>query len=426
MRVFEQSICLTLLAAAVAGCYPQIDPRPDGATVRPVDVIELAAEPVSERLSLIGTTEPWREATLYFEVSGIVEEVLVEEGDVVEPGAPVARLVPDDYQLALSEARARLSSAQARLDMLEEGTRKEDLEAARADHRRAEARASYWRRELPRNLDLFRRKAITDTELAQVQREHDSAVEEEATAKALLERAVAGPRRQEVEAATADVAALTQTVAQAQRQLDKATINAPFRGRVEKRLLDEGAYVNVFPTGGVPVVYLADLSQVDAVISVPEVHRARVAEQQQVEIVSATDPQIRAGGKIVALGNVATPESGTYTLRVRVSNPDARFSGGMVVSAEIPWPASRTAIRIPLSVLLPGYGRPPSVLLVDPADNRVLARTVRLGPLAGDEVEITHGLSEGELLIVRGHDRVVAGDRVEPRTVAAEENGSDE
>ncbi len=80
MRIPRLPHLSTLLVAAVIGCYPQIDTGPDEQSARPVDVIELRGGPVVERLSLIGTTQPWQEATLYFEVSGIVAEVFVEEG----------------------------------------------------------------------------------------------------------------------------------------------------------------------------------------------------------------------------------------------------------------------------------------------------------------------------------------------------------
>ena len=404
---------LTLVVLAVAGCYPQTDTGPRGLALRPVKVLELHPEPIAETLTLIGSIEPWQEAILYFEVSGVVAEVFVEEGDLLQQGAPVARLVLEDFTLAVSQAEAQLQIAQARLNLPHAGTRKEDLEAARADHARASVRAAYWASELNRVRRLFERNVIAASELEQVRREHDAADQEKRSTKARLERAIAGPRKQEIEAAAAEVEARTQAAALAKRQLEKATLRAPFRGRVEKRLLDVGAYINVFPTGGVPVVHLVDLDQVDAVIAVPEALLARFADIQQVEIVSAVDRQIRANGKIISVGKVADRATGTYQLRARISNPDGRFTGEMVVIAETTSQASRRAVRIPLTALCRAYGQPPYVLLVDPASSQVVAREVELGPLAGDRVEIAGGLSDGELLIIAGQDRVVVGDRVE-------------
>jgi multidrug efflux pump subunit AcrA (membrane-fusion protein) len=423
MRIRRCFLCLTPAFLAVTGCYPQIDTGSQGEAVRPVDVIQVRREPVAEKLTLTGTTQPWQEATLYFEVPGIVAEVFVEEGDVVEAGVPLAQLVLDDYSLALAKAKADLAAAQAKLDLLHAGTRQEDKDAARADYARAKAHAAYWRGELPRKIGLLRKSAISEAELEQVRREHDAALQEEVAAEALHKKAEKGPRKEEIEAAAAEVQALKQAVALAQRQLDKATVRAPFRGYIEKRLMDAGAYVNVFPTGGVPVVHLVDLTQVDAVIAVPESQRGRVHGLQQVEIVSAVDPPTRLSGKVISLGQVADRSSGTYELRARISNGDGRLTGGMVVTAETANRALRQAIRIPLSALLHAYGQPPYVLLVEPGRQRVLAREVKLGPLAGDEVEIVDGLAEGNLLIVHGHDRVVVGDHVQHRLLGEQRVG---
>jgi HlyD family secretion protein len=355
---------------------------------------------------------------LYFEVTGVVADVFVEEGDVVEAGDPIAQLVLDDYELALSKANAELQSVQSRLDLLQAGTRKEDLDAARSDYARTQARATYWRGELNRNRLLLQKNVITDSQLDQIQSEHDAAVQEEAVAKALMEKSVAGPRVEEIKTAISDVESLTQAVAQAERQRAKATLRSPFEGRIEQRLLDEGTYINVFPTGGSPVVRLVDLSQVDAVIAVPEVHLSQFEGRQQVSVVSAVDPHIEARGQIVSLGQVADLASGTYELRARISNPDGRFTAGMVVTAAAVDGPSREALHAPLVSICHAYGQPPYVLLVDETERRAVACEVQLGPLAGEQIEIRGELSEGQLLIVRGHDRVVAGDRVTYRQVA--------
>jgi len=95
---------------AVAGCYPQTTSAPEAAPARIVEVVELRAEPVLETMTLIGEVEPWREATLYFEVAGVVSEVLVEEGSLVEVGAFIASLLSDDYELVLFQSRAELNA----------------------------------------------------------------------------------------------------------------------------------------------------------------------------------------------------------------------------------------------------------------------------------------------------------------------------
>ena len=78
-----------------------------------------------------------------------------------------------------------------------------------------------------------------------------------------------------------------------------------------------------------------------------------------------------------------------------------------------PGQSSRRAVRIPLTAVRHPYGQPPYVLLVDPKRERALSQPVKLGPITDNRIEITSGLSDGQLLIVRGQHRVVAGDEVE-------------
>ena len=270
---------------------------------------------------------------------------------------------------------------------------------------------------------------MTAAKLEQVERAYDAADQASRVAEARRDRAVNGPRVEAKRAAKAEADARAQALAMARRQEEKATLKAPFGGRVEKRAVDVGAYINVFPTGGVPVVHLVDLSEVDAVIAVPVAHRGHFIDGPTIEIVSAVDATVRARPESFTLGDVADAASGTYELRARLPNLHRRFTAGMVVVADSAGKASRRAVRIPLTAVRHPYGQPPYVLLVDPKTKRAVSQAVELGPIAGDRIEITKGLSDGQLLIVRGQDRVVAGDEVEHGPVASaksDENRADE
>ena len=108
----------TVLLLLVAGCYPRTDSGPGETTARPVDVVKIRHEPVAESVSLIGSIEPGQEAVLYFEVTGVVEAVFVEDGTIVKQGDPIAQLQLDDFKLAVSQAMAESEAAQARSDLL--------------------------------------------------------------------------------------------------------------------------------------------------------------------------------------------------------------------------------------------------------------------------------------------------------------------
>jgi RND family efflux transporter MFP subunit len=414
----EQQYSSVLLAAVALACLSACSSKSPTTTSTPVaartvEVIEVRPGSEREAVQLIGRLEPGQEVTLYFEVPGVVSEVLVEEGSDVRPGDPIARLVVSDYELAFSRAKAEFSAAKAQWEMMRAGTRKEDIDLARADYERAKSRNAYWAAEYERQAKIVESRAVSESEFQQTGRERDAAVQEELMAKAGLERALAGYRKEEVENAAAKLEASRQAAILAQRQLEKATLKAPFNGRIEHRLADPGAYVNVFPMGGVPIVHLVNLEDVDAVISVPESMLDRFASGNDVEIVSAVNAKLRGTGRVIHVGQVADRDSGTYPVRVRVANPEGRFAGGMIVVANSRAPAARDSIRIPVTAIRRAYGQSPYVLLVSKNGSQIVERPVELGPITANDVEIENGLSGGELLVVRGQHLVVAGDRVQ-------------
>jgi HlyD family secretion protein len=380
---------------------------------RSVEVIKVQPGSEHEAVQLIGRVEPGQEVTLYFEVPGVVAEVMVDEGADVKPGDPIARLVLDDYELAFSRAKAEFSAAKAQWDLMRAGTRKEDIDLARADHERAKARNAYWTAEYERMKSLVESRAVADSDFQQTSRERDAAVQEELMAKAGFDRAVAGFRKEEIANTAAKLEASRQAAIIAEHQLQKATLKAPFKARIERRMADAGAYVNVFPMGGVPIVHLVNLEEVDAVISVPESMLDRFASGNDVEVVSAVNAKLRGIGRVIHVGQVAERASGTYAVRVRLPNPDGRFSGGMIVVANSRAPASRDSIRVPVTAIRRAYGQSPYVLLVSPGSSQIVERPVELGPITANDVEILSGLSDGELIVVRGQHLVVAGDRVQ-------------
>jgi len=84
--------CVSVLVAGVAGCLPEAFRSDDRS---------------SGKLRLSGHVEV-RQVHVSFSVAELVEEVLVDEGDAVEPGAVLARLRREPYEYAVREAEAAL------------------------------------------------------------------------------------------------------------------------------------------------------------------------------------------------------------------------------------------------------------------------------------------------------------------------------
>lgn len=408
-------ILSTIQFLTALGCYPQDLRLTRQSPVRTVEVLEVRSAVTRNTRTLLGLIEPIQDSILYFEVTGQVRQVFVKEGDIVKFGAPIAELISDDFDLAVLQAGAELTAAQAKLNLLRTGTRQEDLIAAEAAHLQSKTREIYWSGELVRRRSLLATNAASMSEVDVAKSEHEAARGREREMKAFFDRAVAGPRKEDIEEAAATVELRTHALAVAKRQLQKATLRAPFGGRVEKRMVDPGAVISQFSMASVPIVHLVDLQTADAVVAVPESLRESFHTHDQVEIVSAADSSLRVPGTVIALGEIADRASGTCALRVRIDNRERRFYSGMVVAAIVDEPAGAQSIQIPLSTVRQPFGQSPQVLLVDSRDLVVIARDIRLGELREDKIEVLGGLSDGEQIIVRGQHLVVAGDRVQTR-----------
>lgn len=98
-----------------------------GATPTPLSVVEASPE-----VTVDAVVVPVRYADLSLRASGTVAEVLVHEGDAVEAGQLLARLDNDRQAIAIAQAEAQVSSAQARVAELKAGARAEEIAAAEA------------------------------------------------------------------------------------------------------------------------------------------------------------------------------------------------------------------------------------------------------------------------------------------------------
>lgn len=87
-----------------------------------------------------GRVVPVRSAQLSLPVGGIVDEVLVREGETVQEGDLIVRLDSAQQQVAVAQAQANLQSAQARLDEIKAGPRAEEIAVAEAALAAAQAR----------------------------------------------------------------------------------------------------------------------------------------------------------------------------------------------------------------------------------------------------------------------------------------------
>jgi len=289
------------------------------------------------------------------EAGGRVLTVVVDEGDRVSAGAPIATLDTIDTELTIRRVEAERSQADAQLRLLRAGARPEEIRqaAAQAESGKADVRAA--ESELRAAVDdVARFEALLATN-AGSRKQRDDAVTRRDVAAARVQAAKdraqaaneavaslrAGARREEIAAAQSRIDAVDAQLAALRKTLGDAKLTSPVGGIVTSRLVDPGELI----APRTPVVVITDLDRAWANVYVDEPVVPRLSLGQTIPLV--TDAGQRLEGRITFISpkaeftprNVQTAEERTklvYRIKVTVDNRQGILKSGMPVEAELP------------------------------------------------------------------------------------------
>lgn len=193
------------------------------------------------------------------EVPGVVKEVLVVVGDAVKAGDPLFRLDDRDALAELAVRRTALAVEKERLARMMDLPRKEEVPAAEARVKAAEAAYADQKARLGMWESVQDRRAVSAEELTRQRYATESAAAELAAAKAEYDLLKAGAWKPDLDIQKAQVAAAEAQVAAAETDLDRLTVRAPVDGQVLQLKVRAGEYA----PAGVLATPLALLGNVD-------------------------------------------------------------------------------------------------------------------------------------------------------------------
>lgn len=206
------------------------------------------------------------ERVLGFEVGGRVRELRVKRGDRVETGQVLAAL-DDAMERPQRDARAaEAQAADAQLDLLRAGARGEDIRAAQAQLRGAQAAEETARDSLERTRKLVAERTVPPAQLEQSQGQYDRAVAERQAAEARLQALLAGARSQELRAALARSSQAHASLEAEETRLARFTLHAELAGAVLDTHVEPGEVVQT----GAPVVTLGETRRPYVDVFVPQ------------------------------------------------------------------------------------------------------------------------------------------------------------
>lgn len=179
-----------------------------------------------------GMVEAVKSIGLDFKSSGVIKEIYVQPGDRVEAGQLLATIDITDLEAQLTQARANLESALAKLQTLQAGPEETDLIQAEANVTLAEITYNSAQEALERNQTLYDAGALSQVELNKAIADRDTAAAKLSQARATLETLRKGSSPEDIATAQAQVDVARAQLAVAQSNFDGAQLRAPWDGIV--------------------------------------------------------------------------------------------------------------------------------------------------------------------------------------------------
>lgn len=342
---------LPFLLLAVSAVVQAQTPAPEPVTVRtaPVTANGESASP----LRFAGIVQARQRATLTFQVSGTLTNRQIELGERVDAGQVLARVDNPGLEPGRDSAQARL----------------EELRTQRAQAER----------ELKRSRRLFERGVVSEQNLEQLKARRDSLTASVATARASL--------------------------AEADQMVAESALKAPFSGRVEALMVEEGEFVGV----GQPVMRLSSPEGREVEVRVPAYLLGQVSRGQEVPVWPVQDRD--AGSVEGTVVEIAQPGAVRGELHpILVALPKDSLSVGLPVEVGVP-PRLRASLTVPLLSVMRSSGGTSVFVVRDGKAQRV---SVTVDRVIGERVAIeSEALSANEPVVYAGMTKLLDGDPVE-------------
>ncbi|MGC9369951.1 MAG: efflux RND transporter periplasmic adaptor subunit [Paracoccaceae bacterium] len=309
-----------------------------------VEIVTARLAPDTRELSLTGEVVARDPLSISFPVGGRIASVLVEAGDVVAAGAPLARMESVQQEQALRAAQAGLATAQA-------------------DHAQAVE-------DLERQNALLERGATTRIS-------RDSAEDALRISEGVLAQAQADLDR-------------------AEKALEDTVLAAPSAATVTERTAEAGQVVGAAQ----PVMTLALGQGLDAVFDMPEAYLTLDLPSPGVRLTPIDAPGVVIEGKVREISPLVDPATGTVAVTVEIPEGAPGLTYGDAVRGTITR-AETPHVMLPHTAMT-ARADGPAVWVVDPDSMTVSLRPIRVARFETGRIVVQDGLPEGTLVVTRG------------------------
>lgn len=314
----------------------------------------------------LGTVTAFNTVTVRSRVDGQIVKINFTEGQYVKQGDALIEIDPRPYQVQLEQAEGQLAKDQAQLK---------------------DVQVDYDRYKLLLKEGVIPQQQL-DTQAAQVGT-YEGAIK-------------------------ADLA----TIDNAKLQITYSHITAPISGRVGLRLVDMGNIVHATDTNGLLVI--TQLQPISVLFSLPQdqlpqvLARMRSDKQLAVEAYDRDNTGKIATGKLLTIDNQIDTTTGTYKLKAVFDNRNNELFPNQFVNVHLLVDTKRNVVLVPTTAVL--RGPQGTYVFGVNAKNAVAVKTVKVADTTGNVAGIASGLTDGDVVVVDGQDKLKDGSLVDPHT----------
>ncbi|KPK15800.1 MAG: efflux RND transporter periplasmic adaptor subunit [Betaproteobacteria bacterium] len=364
-------VTAALLAVAALGACEKPAPPPQ----RPAPMVSVMAvkpQTIPFVPTYVAQTESSQQVDIVARVSGFLDKIAYDEGELVKNGQLLFQLDPKPFQAQLEAAQGELLAQQAR-------------------HATAAAN-------LNRVKPLAQQNALPQSDLDKAQGEFD--------------------------ASKAAVFAAQAKVTEAELNLSYATIRSPVTGLASRALQRQGAYINSLSPES-KLTYVAAIEPMWVTFSVSQNQMAKYRnlmakgqlvppknQNYEVEIVMPDGSAYPDRGKISFADPSFSQDTGSFQVRAVLPNPQRTLRPGMFVTAKLHGTVRPDAIVVPQLAVQQGSNG--HLVYVVKEDGTAEVRPVVVGDYYGEKgIVIMTGLRDGDRVIVEGVLKVIPGQPVQ-------------
>ncbi|MDX2042533.1 MAG: efflux RND transporter periplasmic adaptor subunit [Acidobacteriota bacterium] len=368
---------------------------------RPENTIDAARLAAVERGNITrsvvatGKVEPIAKVEIKSKANGIIKDLKVQIGDVVQTGQVLAELDKENLEARVRETKAAFIGAESNLKAAQAQLEKNKVEAEGPD-------VPFAKRNFERAEKLLKDGVLPQQSFDDSRSAYELAVNRQNVARAQLTVSDA-----KVAQAKAEVAQAQAAVDRSVEELSYATVRSPIRGVVLSRDVEIGSPVSSILNMGAAatlVMVLGDISQVYVRGKVDEADIGVVKLGQPSKIKVETFKDKVFEGKVTQISPLGVDKDNVVTFEVKVSinNPGGELRANMTANAEIVLEEHKDVLLVAESAVIYDQQRNATVEFPSPTNPKGKEKKpIKVGISNGTRTEVLDGLKEGEKVILQ-------------------------